>query len=80
MLKHGNRLLRGCRISILGDIQDSSGHDPEQPQLSIWLSTEQSVGLHDLLRSLPISIILQFYAPASAHLGYISDYSFTTAC
>lgn len=34
VMKHWNRLLRGCKVSILGDIQNQTGHGPYQPALS----------------------------------------------
>lgn len=34
VMKHWNRLLRGCKVSIFGDIQNQTGHGPYQPALS----------------------------------------------
>lgn len=47
---HGTRAQRGCGISILGDVQASSGHSPEQPDL-IRLGFEQQAGLDGHWRS-----------------------------
>lgn len=56
VMKHWNRLLRGCKVSILGDIQNQTGYGPYQPFLcaGAWLNSLQ--------RSLPPSLtILWFY-------------------
>lgn len=70
LLKHKKKLIycesdqrveqvtqRGSVVFILGDIQNSAGHGPEQPALADP-AFEQGFGSDDLQRCLPTSTIL----------------------